>query len=699
MNSLLSRFSIIQKLGLICLSFSLPITVMIYFITAGINSNIRFARLELAGNEYLRALSPLLDLLPQHQLLVHRQLRGETNLGAAVSARQTDIDQAFKQLLERDAQLGEELQFTAEGLAQRHRERARAASVQQAWSGLRAGFSGLQPEASDEQHRQIIADVRMMIAHAVDTSNLILDPDLDSYYVMDAALCALPQTQDRLAQVAALGLTLLSQEKLTDDDHKRLATAAAFLREADLDRINGSAQTALSEDANFHGMSASLQRELPPLLKEYTAAAENFIKLTNDLAGTARPTPAAWTAAATEARAASFKLWRSAVAELDILLAVRTAEFARQRWLSVGLSLVAVLAALGITTLVGKNISRTLLQLAETLLEGADQVTTASREISASSQALAEGASEQAASIEETSASLEELSSMTKRNADNTQQAKQAAGLARGSADIGTGQMEAMQSAMQAIQSASQDITKILKTIDEIAFQTNILALNAAVEAARAGEAGLGFAVVADEVRALAQRCAAAAKETSVKIDDSVAKSQQGAQISAEVAKNFATIQGQIHQLDQLVIEISTATNEQSQGIGQVNIAVSQMSKVTQTNATSAEESAAATEELNAQSAALRKATGGLQQLIGGRREHDALGMPGTPLPGGVRSYDRPVGGGVPAPAPAPKTPALKTRGLALKSVPAAKLTPPVRDRGEQVVASANGHDDFFQSA
>lgn len=284
------------------------------------------------------------------------------------------------------------------------------------------------------------------------------------------------------------------------------------------------------------------------------------------------------------------------------------------------ISAIAIGIAFAMMITVGLN--RALGQLAVTLGDGADQVAAASCQVSSSSQSLAEGASEQAASLEETSASLEEMSSMTKRNAESAQQARQTAGSARTCADTGAQQMKAMVSAMDAIKIASADIAKILKTIDEIAFQTNILALNAAVEAARAGEAGAGFAVVADEVRALAQRCATAAKETAVKIDDSVSKSQQGAQVSADVAKNFAIIQTQILQLDQLVTEIATASSEQSAGINQLATAVSQMDKVTQTNAAGAEETAAAAEELSAQSVMLKEAVGSLRQLVGGVGSH-----------------------------------------------------------------------------
>ena len=180
--------------------------------------------------------------------------------------------------------------------------------------------------------------------------------------------------------------------------------------------------------------------------------------------------------------------------------------------------------------------------------------------------------------------------------------------------------MNAMKRAMDDIKRSSDDISKIIKTIDEIAFQTNILALNAAVEAARAGEAGLGFAVVADEVRSLAQRAAQAARETAAKIDDSVTRSENGVRISTKVATSLTDIVDKARRVDALVAEIAQASKEQSQGIGEVNTAVSKLDKVTQANAASAEESASASEELNAQSAMLQEAVKGLCALVGGSK-------------------------------------------------------------------------------
>jgi hypothetical protein len=178
--------------------------------------------------------------------------------------------------------------------------------------------------------------------------------------------------------------------------------------------------------------------------------------------------------------------------------------------------------------------------------------------------------------------------------------------------------MQAMTTAMSEIKTSSDEIAKIIKTIDEIAFQTNILALNAAVEAARAGEAGMGFAVVADEVRSLAQRAAQAAKETAVKIESAVTKTSQGVLISEKVVKSLQEIVTKARQVDELAGEVATASREQSQGIEQVNTAVSQMDKVTQSNAANAEESASASEELSAQAEAMKEAVRELLRLVDG---------------------------------------------------------------------------------
>ena len=212
---------------------------------------------------------------------------------------------------------------------------------------------------------------------------------------------------------------------------------------------------------------------------------------------------------------------------------------------------------------------------------------------------------------------------MTSRNSENAQNAKTLANQARQTADAGATDMEEMKTAMAAIKGSSTEISKIIKTIDEIAFQTNILALNAAVEAARAGEAGLGFAVVADEVRNLAQRCAGAAKETADKISASTEKSEQGARISEKMATNLAAIVEKTRQLDERIAEIAQSSHEQSEGIGQLNSAVASMDKITQENAALAEESSASAEELKSQAEQVRLAVAELMRMARGSDTND----------------------------------------------------------------------------
>ena len=333
-----------------------------------------------------------------------------------------------------------------------------------------------------------------------------------------------------------------------------------------------------------------------------------------------------------------------------------------------GLVWAVIFATVGV--IIARSAMRQVFQATETLIESSATNGSFASQITQSAQALADGASTQAASLEETAASLEEISSMTKRNAQSAGEAKTLSTQTRATADAGAAHMQTMQAAMEAIKSASTDVTKILKTIDEIAFQTNILALNAAVEAARAGEAGAGFAVVAEEVRSLAQRSAQAARDTATKIEDSTAKSQEGVRISAEVATNFETIQQQIQKLDRLVAEIATASSEQHAGLAQLNQAVAQMDKVTQENAATAEESAAAAAELKAHAGEISGIVGYLLRSVGGKRETDAAGEPGPAQPGGKRKMDRPASVRAALPA-APDRARTATRQRAQSTAPA----------------------------
>ncbi len=265
------------------------------------------------------------------------------------------------------------------------------------------------------------------------------------------------------------------------------------------------------------------------------------------------------------------------------------------------------------------RISKVLIKMVDNLNQGAENVASSTDQISLASQQLAEGSSEQAASIEEASSSLEEMSSMTRRNADNAQQAD---GLMREASQVvsqANNSMAELDRSMNEISKASEETSKIIKTIDEIAFQTNLLALNAAVEAARAGEAGAGFAVVADEVRNLAMRAADAAKNTAHLIEGTVKKVNDGTALVSRTNEEFSEVAASTAKMADLVGEISAASKEQAQGIEQVNTSVSEMDKVTQQNAATAEESASASEEMNSQAEEMKAMVNSLLTLVSGR--------------------------------------------------------------------------------
>ncbi|RMH16621.1 MAG: methyl-accepting chemotaxis protein [Gemmatimonadetes bacterium] len=236
-----------------------------------------------------------------------------------------------------------------------------------------------------------------------------------------------------------------------------------------------------------------------------------------------------------------------------------------------------------------------------------EQVAAAAEEISSGSQSLAEGSSEQASSLEEVSSSLQEMASMTQQNLANAREAQGIASANEEATTDGRSSMERLSAAMEKIKASSDATARIVKTIDEIAFQTNLLALNAAVEAARAGDAGKGFAVVAEEVRNLAMRSAEAAKDTAALIEESVQNAEEGVGLNNEVLEHLERIDQGAQRAREVMAEIAAASEQQAQGVDQINAAVEQMNGVTQATAASAEESASAAEELTSQAARVRE--------------------------------------------------------------------------------------------
>ena len=275
-------------------------------------------------------------------------------------------------------------------------------------------------------------------------------------------------------------------------------------------------------------------------------------------------------------------------------------------WVAAITTPIAMMILITNIVIIGKKLISQIQKIADELNESTVEMNSASTLVSNATENLAEGASSQAAAIEESSSSLEEMSAMTAGNAENANQAKILTAETRDIVSKVNEHMNNMARAIQKVTKTSEETGKIIKTIDEIAFQTNLLALNAAVEAARAGEAGAGFAVVADEVRNLAQRSAEAAKNTASLIENTIAVVKESSDLTELTQTAFQENVEIARKVEDLVREIAAASAEQSQGINQINKAVTELDRVTQQNASTAEESASAAEEMNAQSAQMR---------------------------------------------------------------------------------------------
>lgn len=284
---------------------------------------------------------------------------------------------------------------------------------------------------------------------------------------------------------------------------------------------------------------------------------------------------------------------------------------------ALGLAIMAVMFGTLVLRIISNSVIKPISKIIIELKSNAANLLDASNHVSSSSSQLSDGAQSQAASIEETSSALEEVSSMSRANAENVVEANNKAMEAKSSAESAQISMSKMKEAIGSIKESSDQTASIMKTIDEIAFQTNLLALNAAVEAARAGEAGAGFAVVAEEVRSLALRSAEAAKSTATLIEGSQQNANNGVSAAEEVAEILNQILDNVKKVSTLANDITVASKEQAIGVTQINEAISEVDKVTQSNAAVSEEAAAASEELSGQAKALNSMVSELARVVG----------------------------------------------------------------------------------
>ncbi len=620
------------KLALMSAFFVIPMGVMLSFMVDNLNKNvIEFARQELRGNEYQRPLEDILDAAQRHQLAVMRVADGDVTFTSQVAQFAALTDRAFDALDAVDARLGAALEFTADSLRKAKRPDANAAAVRRKWQDLKASATTLPAAEAAKRHASLVGDVRAMIAHSGDKSNLILDPDLDSYYLMDVTLVALPQMQVRLADILQFADPILKRKTVTTEERALIAGYTALLQEADFDRTKGGIDTSFNEDPNpkFYGPSPTLRNGLDAPLKAFNTETEAFIALLRKLgtADGALPDRQAFWDAGHKARESSFVLWRATAAELDNLLNIRVRANVAERTMQIVRVSGALLLALAFVWFISRTITRPLsdaVRLVEavsardltarvenesrdetgricralnTMVEqlgasiqsigdNAQSVASSSHELSAVSgevsanseetaaqgRVVADAATQVSKNIQTVATASEEMSASISEIARNASQASRVATQAVGVADR-------TNATMTKLGASSTEIGNVLKVISSIADQTNLLALNATIEAARAGELGKGFAVVANEVKELARQTAKATDEITHKIGNI----QTDAQGAMQAIREISTIIKEINDIQTVIAgaveEQAATTNEISNNTHQAARASSEIAR------------------------------------------------------------------------------------------------------------------------
>ncbi len=562
-NNLLTRRRIPNKLLWISLSFSLPIAVLLYFMIAGFNRDIRFAEQELAGIEYQRPLHELLRSLSRHHWL--SQTDGTTE--SELISEEGKIDQSFQKLDSVQRMLGEQLRVTEAGMAQRQRSGSMPREMAAAWQKYKAERNSLSPEVNDARHRQFRDIARQLVTHVVDTSNLILDPDLDSFYLMDATAIGLPRLQHHLADFRLSARKSFAKPELASVDVLNLISTARLVREADFDAIVAGTRTALVEDANFHGASSSM-RQIEPALDNFIVSMEALLsRLDSSDESRLNGRGVEIDQYVVKALDASHQLREVAGRELTELLQIRARVFRNGRLWSLLLTALALAVSIGLVVVVARSITGPLSncvnglqalanrdlthrmdfkseseigEISAAVDQAADGMLAAVRSIRASATELNRAADRQtdvscqmSTTAEQTSQQAQRASIVAEQVSQNTQAVSLSMNeLSTAIREIANNTQQAARVATDAVQLAattnttvtklgqsSAEIGEVIKVITSIAEQTNLLSLNATIEAARAGEAGKGFAVVANAVKELAKQTAHATETIRRKID------------------------------------------------------------------------------------------------------------------------------------------------------------------------------------
>jgi methyl-accepting chemotaxis protein len=602
----------------ICLMFMVPLAWLAWTYYAANHTNIAFSAKERLGVEYNRQIFPVINLA--------QQLRRDATSAAAGGAPatladvKTQLQAAQGKLAEVQKKLGADL-ASDKGYAAVQKAFADASSA----TGVDGVFKA---------HSEHIAALIALLTQVTDASNLTLDPDIDSYYLMDAAFFRAPDIVENSGKLRGLGLAIMKVGSVTPQQ-MRVLTDSIPIADFQINNMHDGFAKAAAYNSDL-GAKINAGEAVEASTAYFAMVRKSLI----DGKDYSPETQAAYLSAANKSLDAQYALATRVLDQLDALIAQRVGKMQTERNIVTSVLLVGLLLAMYsfysffLVTRDGlRTISQHLQEISEgdlrrtpTKPSGSDETAkvivdvkkaydalhtlikkvrhsaralhVSSDEIAGASANLAARTEASAAALEEQASAMEEISATVKSTAERAQMASTFATDNTHVAEKGGQVFTSVTSTMRDIQSSSSKISDIISVIDGIAFQTNILALNAAVEAARAGESGRGFAVVASEVRSLAGRSAEAAREIKSLISASVEKIEQGTTVVDAAGKTMSEVVANATQINSLLAEIATAAREQALGVSEVGRSIQELDKTTQQNAALVEETTAAASSL-----------------------------------------------------------------------------------------------------
>lgn len=631
------NFSLSTKLFINNLFYAIPILVLLYLMFVSYEKDIIFARKELMGNDIQK---PVLELI--HKLATEKKYT-------------PSMDDGMKVILEKMKSYETDLLMDDVSLNDRKRGHIQQAAVAKTFEEFKAG---------KREAYKVLKDLRDVVVHTGDTSNLILDPDLDSYYLMDVTLLAVPQIVDRMYEVESFLGDLLAKpaEAMTAEEKVKTSVYLAMLRESDWGRIYGDVGTALNEDKNFYGASDSLQNTVKSKADSLDAEFKAFFTLMDEVASGNK-------AKVVEARNSLLKLesnthafYLSTIDTLSELLQTRDTNILGARNRATGIGLGAIIIALIVSGLTSMNfnngtkrISAALRQLAGAVAINAE----ASEKMTESSSSLSAVSSQQAAAVQQTVSSLHEINAMSEKNFESIKISSQKSKEGREEALNGKDSIFKMATTIKEIAENNEqffreihssneelkviikiisDITERTKVINDIVFQTRLLSFNASVEAARAGEHGKGFAVVAEEIGKLATVSGNSAKEineilgrATEQVESIISKMstrvsnlteraklqlESGEVITNDCVDSLNRIVENVTEMSVMMNDISLAITEQSKGYSEITRSIDQIDEGVHHGLTLSEETSSHAQILNAQVGELKKIVSTIEREV-----------------------------------------------------------------------------------